>query len=98
MSERDFNNLKTWMETKLYERGLSTNRFTLLTGNRITNATLFRWYSDKFRPNRRNPDKLQLVCDTLSKLPIMIEGELPWFEDVPLREALAQFTERPHTG
>ena len=95
MNEGDFNNIKDWLKEKLAERQMSTNMFVLKTGNRVTNATLFRWYNDTFRPNKNNPDKLQIVCETLSQLPILEEGRPPRFEEVPLKEALAQYTEKP---
>lgn len=92
MSKRkEFNHIKQWMHKKLAERAMSTNKFALKTGNRITNASLFRWYNGTFRPT---PEKLSIVCETLSRLPIMEEGKPPRFEEVPLWEALAQFSER----
>lgn len=91
MSKKEFNHIKQWMHKKLTERKMSTNRLVLLTGNRVTNATLFRWYNDTFRPT---PEKLQIVCETLSKLPIIEKGKPPRYEEVPLWEAMAQFSER----
>ena len=88
---RDFNNVKAWMEQKLAERKMSTNKLVLLGGNKINTASIFRWYNDTFRPT---PEKMQIVCETLSKLPILKDGEQPRYEDVPLSEALAQFSKR----
>jgi hypothetical protein len=89
--EKDFNNVKVWMEKKLAERKMSTNRLVLLTGNRINNASIFRWYNDTYRPTA---EKMQIICETLSKLPILEEGKPPRFEHVPLHEAMAQFSEK----
>lgn len=87
----DFNNIKEWLTGKLAERKLSTSRLTLRTGNRITSASVFRWYSDTFRPC---VEKMDLVCKTLSRLPILKEGEPTRYEEVPLWEGMAQFSER----
>lgn len=84
------NNIRSWLLAKLAERRMSTSRLTLMTGNRITNATLFRWYNGTFIPT---PEKLSLVCETLSGLPILEEGKPPRFEEVLLREGLAQLNE-----
>jgi hypothetical protein len=92
--EKDYNHVKEWMEKKLAERQMSTNRLVLLTGNRINNASIFRWYNDTFRPTA---EKMQIICETLSKLPILEEGRPPRYEDVPLREAMAQFSEKPRS-
>lgn len=93
-NQRDFNHVKQWMEKKLAERKMSTNKLVLLTGNRINNASIFRWYNDTFRPTA---EKMQIICETLSKLPILEEGKPPRFEEVPLHEAMAQFTEKPRS-
>lgn len=92
MAERDFNHVKEWLQNKLAERKLSVNGFALKTGNHITAATIFRWFNDTFRPT---PEKMLIVCKTLSDLPILEDGEPPRYEEVPLREAMARFTERP---
>lgn len=92
MSARDYNNVKVWMNDKLAERNISLANFVVKTGHKITNASVFRWYADTFRPT---PEKMDIVCKTLSNLPILEEGRPPRFEEVPLREGLAQFTERP---
>jgi len=91
VSERDFNNVKVWLNGKLAERKISLSDFVVEAGLGITNATIFRWYNDTFRPT---PEKMDIVCKTLSNLPILEEGRQPRFEHVPLREGLAQFTER----
>lgn len=91
MCDEDFNNVKPWLLSKLAERGISTSKLALLTGNQITPASIFRWYSDRFRPT---VEKMELVCYTLSQIPIQKEGELPRYEEVPLREGLKQFSER----
>lgn len=89
--DKDFNRVKEWMQEKLAERRISMSNFVVETGHKVTNATIFRWYNDTFRPT---PEKMDIVCKTLSSLPIIEEGEQPRFEHVPLREGLAQFTER----
>jgi len=90
---KDFNHIKEWLNGKLAERGLSVNKFVLKTGNQINTASIFRWYSDRFRPT---PEKMMLVCDNLSAMPIVNEkGEPLRYEEVPLREGLAQFRHRP---
>jgi hypothetical protein len=91
MKEQDFNYVKEWMHEKLAERKMSTNMFVIKTGYLLTNATVFRWYNDTFRPSEKS---MQIVCDTLSLLPILEEGKPPRYEEVPLGEGMAQFSAR----
>lgn len=93
--EKDFNNIKVWLENKLYERGLSTSKMTRLTGYKISNASVFRWYNDTFRPTA---EKMDIVCRTLSALPLTHVGGPPVYEEVHLADALRQFSERPYKG
>jgi hypothetical protein len=85
MGGKDFYNVKEWLQYKLAERKMSTNRFVLLTGNKVTNATIFRWYNGTFSPKE---ETMEIVCETLSRLPILKEGEPPRFEEVPLWEGM----------
>jgi hypothetical protein len=86
----DFNNLKAWMTGKLAERKMNTHRFSQMTGDRISAVSIYRWYSGKFRPT---DEKMLIVCETLSRLPIIEEGKPDRFEHVPLYEGMAQFSE-----
>jgi len=88
----DFNNVKVWMEGKLRDRGLSTSRLTHLTGYKISSASVFRWYNDTFRPTENN---MQLICDTLNRVPLVTNSATPKFQEVPLAEGMAQFSKRP---
>lgn len=91
----EFNNIKTWMVDKLTARGMSTNHFVVETGYRITNASLFRWYSGRCLPSS---EKMAIVCETLSGLPVLIDGVQPWFEEVHLSEGMSQFSPRARTA
>lgn len=95
MSQKDFNHVKKWLTAKLAERGVSTNQFVVEMGEGITNASVFRWYNDTFRPST---EKMMLVCETLSRLPIKEEGRPPRYEKVPLEEGMAQFSIKPRTS
>jgi hypothetical protein len=79
--------IKTWLLHKLAERQMSTNRFVQQTGNRITNASVFRWYNGTFRPTE---EKLKIICETLTSLPISEKGKPLRYEEVRLEEALKQ--------
>jgi hypothetical protein len=81
------NNVRPWLLKRLKERGQSVSHFTLLTQNRITTATIFRWFNDTHRPTEKT---MRLVCDTLSTTPLT-DGT---FKKVPLAEGMAQFKSR----
>lgn len=87
MSRKEAVSIKTWMMRKLAERQMSTNKFVLLTGNRITNATLFRWYNGTFYPSEK---KMRIICQTLSALPIKEGGKPDRYEQVSLLDAMGE--------
>lgn len=83
-----FNHVKPWLQQKLKERRVSVNRFALITGFEISHASIFRWYNDTYRPS---PETMKMVCETLSKLPIIEDDGTERFEDVPWSEGLRQY-------
>jgi histidinol phosphatase-like enzyme len=89
LSEKDFNHVEQWLRKKLEERGVSIHRFTLLTGFKISNASIHRWFRDVYRPS---PETMKMVCETLSKLPIIEKDGSERFEEVPWSEGLKQYT------
>ena len=44
----DFNRIEPWLKAKLAERDITTHTFARLM--KTTSATVYRWYSDKYRP------------------------------------------------
>lgn len=89
----DFNRIKPWLKAKLEERGIKTHRFAMLLGT--NSATVYRWYSDKFRPT---PEMMKRVCDCLSRLPIRGEDGSERLEEVPWSEGMMQYTPREAEG
>jgi transcriptional regulator with XRE-family HTH domain len=85
----DFNRIKPWLKAKLAERGIKTHRFAMLLGT--NSATVYRWYSDRFRPT---PEMMKRVCECLSRLPIKVEGGSDRYEEVPWSEGMTQYTPR----
>jgi transcriptional regulator with XRE-family HTH domain len=41
-------NIKPWLEAKLRARGITAHKFA--SKMRVTSATIYRWYSDQYRP------------------------------------------------
>lgn len=92
MQEKDYNYLGVWLRAKLAARQVSISKFVLLMKYAMTNATVFRWLNDTYRPEAEH---MKLVCQTLSELPVRLPDGTEYFEDVPWSEGLAQYTPRP---
>jgi transcriptional regulator with XRE-family HTH domain len=89
----DFNRIKPWLKAKLAERGIKTHRFAMLLGT--NSATVYRWYSDRFRPT---PEMMKRVCECLSRLPVKVEGGSDRYEEVPWSEGMTQYIPREKEG
>jgi hypothetical protein len=87
-----FNNLNIWLRQKLNERQLSVNHFSALSGGKIDTAVVWSWYADRTRPY---PRTMQIVCETLSRAPIIFENGDEYLEHIPWSEGLAQYSPRP---
>lgn len=85
----DFNRIEPWLKAKLAERVITTHTFARLM--KTTSATVYRWYSDKYRPT---PEMMKRVCECLSRLPIKDEDGSVRVEEVPWSEGMEQYVPR----
>jgi hypothetical protein len=51
--------IKPWLEAKLKARGITAHKFA--SEMRVTSATIYRWYSDQYRPTCAALRALQLL-------------------------------------
>lgn len=90
--DEGFNKIKPWLSRKLRERNLSVDRFSIATESVIEPTAIRRWYSDTCRPYARS---MKIVCETLSRIPVIGKNGSVWLEYVPWSEGLAQYAPKP---
>ena len=83
-----FNQIEPWLREKLEKRGLNVHSFARETDYTIGNTSLWRWFSDIQRPHVKT---MELICDTLSRLPLINPDGQQIYEDVTLEEGLEQY-------
>jgi transcriptional regulator with XRE-family HTH domain len=84
------NNIKPWLEAKLKARGITAHKFA--SKMRVTSATIYRWYSDQYRPT---PAMMKRVCETLSRIPVKLGDDKEVLEEVTWEEGLRQYIPGP---
>ena len=69
--------IKPWLEAKLKARGITAHTHKFASEMRVTSATIYRWYSDQYRPT---PAMMKRVCETLSRIPVKLgdDGPFTW--------------------
>jgi hypothetical protein len=70
------------------DRKISVNRFALITGFKISHTSIFRWFNDTYRPS---PETMKMVCETLTRLPVVDGDGNQKFEEVYWSEGLRQY-------
>lgn len=88
--DNDYNRIEPWLKAKLAARRMTTHRFASKMG--VTSATIYRWYSDRFRPT---PETMKRVCEALSIIPVRPVDSEPYLNEIPWEEGMAQYTLRP---
>lgn len=102
MTQRDFNHFGPWLREKMEQRGVSVEevarhskgeRSSTRKGYGVTATTLYHWISGFTRPSQ---NKLVLICEHLTELPLVDAEGVPTNRKEPVRlaEALEQFTPR----
>jgi transcriptional regulator with XRE-family HTH domain len=81
------NNIKPWLEAKLKARGITAHKFA--SEMRVTSATIYRWYSDQYRPT---PLMMKRVCETLSRIPVKLGDDQEVLEEVSWDEGMDQYS------
>lgn len=91
--DEGFNNIRPWLSQKLKERGItSVDSFCIATASRINPTAVWRWYADDCRPY---PATMKIVCETLSRLPVILPNGEQYLEHVPWSEGLSAYSPRP---
>lgn len=90
--DEGFNKIKPWLSQKLKERRISVDRFCVVTKFAINPVSIRRWYSDTCRPY---PEHMKIVCETLSRLPVIRQDGSQYFEEIPWTEGLSKYKPKP---
>lgn len=87
-----FNEIKPWLQKKLDERQLSVERFSMATDCVVDPTSVWRWYRDETRPRAST---MKVVCETLSKVPVILQDGTKYREHVPWSEGLGVYSPKP---
>jgi hypothetical protein len=90
--DEGFNRIRPWLTAKLAERRLSVEGFCALSDGALEPTQVWRWYSDVNRPYAKT---MKVVCELLSRIPIIFSNGDKFQDHVPWSEGLEQYSPRP---